>query len=179
MWLNRLHNLLDSPLGAMLGGAVYGVWAFGVNHHAGADNAVWIGLSHWGLSSALTFFGVRIMRLGYRLGPSLRWRFGLSFLSSMLFSYALLIGLHLALATPQILLTLAPGFLPTVGFAVGYSLLLYREESLQQPQQCPQQQFNARRQTQGLLQSGTQSTTVKAAQRRVQQVPQKIKGLAA
>jgi hypothetical protein len=131
MILSRLHALIDSPLGALLGGGLYGAWAFAVNHHAGADNAWMIGLSHWSLSAFLTFFGVRIMRLCYGLGRWPLMSVACSFLGSMVFTYALLISVHTALGTPKILLTLAPGILPTIGFASGYSLLLYREERIE------------------------------------------------
>lgn len=131
MILSRLHALIDSPLGAILGGLAYGLWAFAVNYHAGAENAWLIGVSHWSLSAFLTFFGVRVMRACYGLGSFPAMRLGLSFVGSMLFTYALLISVHRVLGTPEILLTLAPGILPTVGFASGYSLLLYREERQQ------------------------------------------------
>ena len=136
MILSRLHALIDSPLGALLGGAAYGAWAFAGNYHAGAENAWLIGLSHWSLAAFLTFAGVRIMRacyhLGYRLGGLPAMRLASSFCGSMLFTYALLLSVHTALGTPEILLTLAPGILPTIGFAGGYSLLLFREERLEQ-----------------------------------------------
>ncbi|MDD9893588.1 MAG: hypothetical protein OXT49_08805 [Gammaproteobacteria bacterium] len=130
MIISRLHALIDSPFGAVLGGAVYGAWAFAVNHHAGAENAWLIGLSHWSLSTFLTFFGVRIMRICYGFGRWPLMSVGFSFAGSMVFTYVLLISVHTFLGTPEILLTLAPGILPTVGFAGGYSLLLYREERL-------------------------------------------------
>ncbi len=45
----------------------------------------------------------------------------------MAFTYTLLIGVHRLIGTPHILLTLAPGFVPTVSFCVLYPLLLLRQ----------------------------------------------------
>lgn len=130
--ISQIHKLIDSPLGAVLGGGVYGLWAFGVNAYAGAENAWLIGLSHWALSTFLTFSGVRIMRLCYHwakpFSSLLVVRFVAACSGSLFFTYLVLVVLHILLGTPEILLTLALGFLPTIGFAITYSLLLVREE---------------------------------------------------
>lgn len=124
---DRLHQLLDSPAGAVLGGAAYGSWATFANWEAGVPAATRIGLTHFALTTGLTMFGVEIMnRLFARLSDP---RAGalLAFSGSLAFTYLLLISVHLMIGTPHILLTLTPGLLPTLAFCSFYSLLLLRQ----------------------------------------------------
>ena len=57
------------------------------------------------------------------------WRPALSITGSLTLTYTLLISVHLFLGTPSILLTLAPGLAPTIGFAFTYAMLMYRENA--------------------------------------------------
>ena len=124
----RLRRLMDSPLGALLGGACYGGWAVFANWAAaGHEAALRIGATHWAMSTGLTLIGVGLMNRLFRLGGGGRRGAALAFCGSMLCTYALLLSVHWAIGTPHILLTLAPGLLPTIGFCTVYSLLLLRQ----------------------------------------------------
>jgi hypothetical protein len=125
--LDRLHRWLDGPLGALVGGAAYGSWAFYANLSAGTARAALIGLAHCGTSFVLTYSGVKVMNALYAWARS-PWRGASAFCGSMALTYGSLLAVHTALGTPHILLTLAPGLLPTIGFCAGYTLLLFRAE---------------------------------------------------
>lgn len=135
-FLGGLYRLMDSPLGAVLGAMVYGLWAFYVNRHAGLPHAALIGCTHWLMSVVITISCVALMRTLFWLPSRPRNGALLSILGSLLVTYTLLIGVHLYIGTPNILLTLAPGMLPTTGFAVVYSSLLLRESSDPQSRTC-------------------------------------------
>lgn len=131
-WLDRLHRLLDSPLGAIAGGLLYGSWAFWANHlSAGTAMALRIALAHAAMSTFLTLFGVKAMNRLFKLGHTAAQGALIACLGSLLLTYVLLIGVHTYLRTPHILLTLAPGLLPTLSFCLSYSLLLWRQARLQ------------------------------------------------
>lgn len=126
-WLQRLYRLMDSPLGAVLGGFCYGLWALFVNRHAGWPHALLIGSAHWAMSALLTYGSVALMRALFRLPREPRHGAALSAIGSLVLDYSLLVGVHTAIGTPHILATLAPGMAPTVGFALVYSALMLRE----------------------------------------------------
>ena len=128
-FLRDLYRLMDSPLGAVLGAMVYGLWAFYANRAAGLPHAALIGFTHWMMSVAITMGCVALMRTLFWLPSRPRVGALLSVAGSLLATYTLLLGVHLYIGTPNILLTLAPGMLPTIGFAVVYSGLLLRESS--------------------------------------------------
>ena len=128
-FLRDLYRLMDSPLGAVLGAMVYGLWAFFVNRHAGLPHAALIGFTHWMMSVEITMGCVDLMRTLFWLPSRPRLGALLSVAGSLLTTYTLLISVHLYIGTPNILLTLAPGMLPTIGFAVVYSGLLLRESA--------------------------------------------------
>lgn len=125
-WLRRL---IDSPLGAVLGGACYGAWAGFANAVAGASAALHIGLTHFVMTAALTWCGVGLMNRLFRMARDNRAGVALAFCGSLTLTYSLLVGVHLLLGTPHILLTLTPGLLPTFAFTTLYSLLLLRQAS--------------------------------------------------
>ncbi|GAC1622869.1 MAG: hypothetical protein NVS9B10_07310 [Nevskia sp.] len=125
--LQRLYRLMDSPLGAVLGGLCYGLWALFVNRHAGWPHAALIGATHWAMSALLTYGSVALMRTLFWLPRDPRHGAMLSAAGSLALTYTMLIGVHHAIGTPQILMTLAPGLLPTFSFAIVYSSLLLRE----------------------------------------------------
>lgn len=126
VWLNRLHGLLDSPYGAVLGGAGYGSWAVFVNAGQGWPDALRIGLAHFAMSAGLTYFGVRVMNGLFRQAAVPLHGAALACFGSLALTYSLLIGVHLWLGTPHLFLTLLPGILPTVSFCTLYSGLLLR-----------------------------------------------------
>ena len=124
---DRLRRLMDSALGAVLGGACYGSWATFANWSAGATTAMRIGTAHFAMSTGLTMAGVAIMNRLFALSRDPRRGAVIAFCGSMAFTYTLLISVHTLIGTPHILLTLAPGFIPTVSFCVLYPLLLLRQ----------------------------------------------------
>jgi hypothetical protein len=124
---DRLRRLMDSVFGAILGGACYGSWATFANWSAGAAAALRIGATHFAMSTGLTLAGVAIMNHLFALSRDPRRGAVLAFGGSMAFTYTLLIGVHRLIGTPHILLTLAPGFIPTLSFCVLYPLLLLRQ----------------------------------------------------
>ncbi len=128
-FLGGLYRLMDSPLGAVLGAMVYGLWAFFVNRHVGLPHAALIGLTHWMMSVIITMSCVVLMRTLFWLPSTPKRGACLSITGSLTLTYTLLISVHLFIGTPSILLTLAPGLAPTIGFAVTYSMLMYRENA--------------------------------------------------
>lgn len=135
---DHLRRLMDSAFGAVLGGAAYGSWATYANWSAGSSHALRIGGTHFAMSTGLTLAGVAIMNRLFRLAGDPRGGAVLAFCGSMAFTYALLIGVHSLIGTPHILLTLAPGFLPTLSFCIAYPLLLLRQTRLApQPASLP------------------------------------------
>ena len=128
-FLGGLYRLMDSPLGAVLGAMVYGLWAFLVNRHAGWQHAALIGVAHWMMSVIITISCVALMRALFWLPSTPKRGVLLSITGSLGLTYSLLISVHLFIGTPNTLLTLAPGLAPTIGFAVVYSTLMYRENA--------------------------------------------------
>lgn len=133
----RLRRLMDSPLGAALGGACYGGWAGFANWSAGPPAALRIGFTHCLMSTGLTLAGVAIMNRLFRLARSPRLGAVAAFCGSMGFTYGLLIGVHRLIGTPHLLLTLAPGLIPTVSFCTAYPLLLLRHAQAQRGAAAP------------------------------------------
>lgn len=126
-FLGRLYRLMDSPLGAVLGAMVYGLWAFWVNRQAGWPHATLIGVTHWMMSVVITISCVSLMRALFWLPTTARRGALLAVAGSLTATYSLLVSVHLYIGTPNILLTLAPGLAPTIGFAVVYASLIYRQ----------------------------------------------------
>lgn len=123
--LHLLRYLMDSWLGAVLGGGVYGAWAVWANWAQGASMAWGIGAAHWLTSALLTFFGTMAMRRFY--GNAQGWTGSLrAFVGGLCLTYASLFGVHGLLGTEQLLLTLAPGIVPNILFCASYALLLKR-----------------------------------------------------
>ncbi len=123
-----LRYLMDSSLGAALGGGVYGAWAVWANWAQGADTALGIGAAHWLTSALLTFFGTMAMRRFYGIGRGLSgslYAFG----GGLTLTYLSLFAVHGLLGTQQLLLTLAPGIVPNILFCSSYALLLKRTQT--------------------------------------------------
>jgi hypothetical protein len=126
-WLSELFRLMDSPVGAVLGGLCYGLWALFVNRGAGWPHASLIGAAHWTMSASLTYGCVSLMRRLFRVPADPRLGAMLAAGGSLVATYTLLISVHTMIGTPHILWTLAPGLPPTIAFAVTYASLLLRE----------------------------------------------------
>lgn len=123
--LRLVRYMMDSWLGALLGGGVYGAWAVWANWTQGANMALTIGAAHWLTSALLTFFGTMAMRRFYGDADS---RTGTlrALAGGLTLTYASLFAVHGLLGTQQLLLTLAPGIMPNVIFCASYALLLQR-----------------------------------------------------
>ncbi len=124
----RLRHFVGSPLGAVLGGMLFAAWAAFANR----DGGTFVSLRSCGgqlfASAALTFIDARLMDRVFRLGGGGSAGAAIAAVVSLVFTYALIVGVHLALHTPHILLTLLPGMPPTLGFSLMYALLLLREQ---------------------------------------------------
>ena len=93
----------------------------------GGPTALRIGATHFAMSTGLTLAGVAIMNHLFDLAREPRRGALLAGCGSLAFTYTLLIGVHSLIGTPHILLTLTPGFVPTVSFCVLYPSLLLRQ----------------------------------------------------
>lgn len=122
----RLRRLADSFLGAALGAAVYAAWAIAVNWPAGPRIALTAGGAHWLMSTFLTYTGTGLMRQCFTAASQRQHGALLAFCGGMGFTYVLLIGVHQAIGTPHLWLTLAAGIVPTTLFCASYALLLSR-----------------------------------------------------
>jgi len=125
----RLRWLMGSPIGAALGALVYGVWAVYANRDAGMPLALRAGALHWLTSALLTYFGAASMRVTFDLAATLlsgTLRVIATCIGGLAFTYATLISVHLLNGSPHILLTLAPGIIPTLLFCITYAALLQR-----------------------------------------------------
>jgi hypothetical protein len=123
--LQFVKYLMDSWLGAVLGGGVYGVWAVWANWAQGTGTAFGIGAAHWLTSALLTFFGTMAMRQFF--GQAQGWLGSLrAFAGGLALTYTSLFAVHGLLGTQQLLLTLAPGIVPNILFCSSYALLLKR-----------------------------------------------------
>jgi hypothetical protein len=123
--LRSVKYLMDSWLGAMLGGGVYGAWAVWANWAQGTGTAFSIGAAHWLTSALLTFFGTMAMRQFF--GQTQGWLGSLrAFSGGLALTYTSLFVVHGLLGTQHLLLTLAPGIVPNILFCGSYALLLKR-----------------------------------------------------
>jgi len=127
-WTHRLRAVVDSFWGACLGAGVYAAWAVWANWDAGSHIALRAGLTHWLMSTFLTYTGTGTMRRLHRLGRGPVEAASLCFCGGLLYTYALLIGVHAWVGTAHIALTLAAGVIPNLLFCSSYSLLLSRTQ---------------------------------------------------
>ena len=132
--LPRLRRLVDSVVGAILGGAVYGAWVLYVNWDAGVRIAGTAAAAHWAMSTLLTYCGTGLMRRCYRLGSRPLEAILFACGGGLTLTYALLISVHLAIGTPHLALTLAAGVVPNLVFCISYVSLLLRTEPLRAAQ---------------------------------------------
>lgn len=132
--IDGLHRLAESPLGAVLGGMIYGGWATFAHWMYGLSWALRVGAVHFALTTGLTFMGVQLMNRLFGLAAHPLGGALVAALGSLVTTYGLLIGVHSLIGTQQILLTLAPGLIPTLAFTLGYSWLLFRRGRESHPQ---------------------------------------------
>lgn len=120
---------MDGLLGAVLGGSVYALWVFFVNWHNGSGFALKVAIVHWSLSTFLTYYGTAVMRYCYRVFKGIdKVKLFSAFVGGMVFTYGLLVPVHILMGTPNIPLSLAAGIIPTILFCISYSILLCKTE---------------------------------------------------
>ena len=129
----RLRVILDGPIGAVLGGSVYGAWATFANAFLGLHAALRIGFMHFLMCAGITWGSVNVMRRLYRLASTPWGGFWMAFCGTLIITYSILVSVHLAIGTPRILWTLTPGFIPTIGFSLFYATLLRRTMPMPAP----------------------------------------------
>jgi hypothetical protein len=121
-----------TPLGSALFGAlIYGAWTFAVNVSSGGYFiALRSGLIHAAMSFSITYGSVLLMRAVFKRASTPRQGAILAPLITLSLTYLLLIGVHLYIGTPHIVWTLSPGLLLNIGYDTIYSVILYREATL-------------------------------------------------
>lgn len=128
LW-TRLRHFIGSPAGAVLGGVLFAIWAAFVNRDGGELVSLRSSAGQFLASTTLTLIDARLMialfhRSGGRKIGALSAAVG-----SLVFTYGLVIGVHLIIHTPHIFLTILPGIPPTLGYTFLYTLLLLRENA--------------------------------------------------
>src|SRR5688572_23904873 len=99
----RLRVILDGPVGAVLGGSVYGAWATFANAFLGLHAALRIGFTHFLMCAGITYGSVNVMRRLYRLADTPWGGFWMALCGTLLLTYSILVSVHLAIGTPHIL----------------------------------------------------------------------------
>lgn len=123
----RLRHFIGSPVGAVLGGVLFAIWAAFVNRDGGAFVSLRSSAGQFLASTALTLVDARLMNDLFRRCRSRRLGALAACAGSLAFTYGLVIGVHLLIHTPHIFLTILPGIPPTLGYTFLYTLLLLRE----------------------------------------------------
>lgn len=126
----RLGAVVDSFWGACLGATAYAAWAIWANWDAGLHVALRAGLTHWAMSTFLTYTGTGTMRQLYRFGRGRIEAAMLCFSGGLLYTYSLLIAAHVSVGTAHIALTLSAGVIPNIVFCGSYTLLRSRNQAL-------------------------------------------------
>lgn len=119
-------RIMDGLSGACLGFLFYGSWAVYANWSHGQLIAIRSGLAQGVMSFVVTLGGVLLMRALFRVPGPLWWRTACAALGSLGLIYAGILGVHWALQTPEILLTLLPGIPVTIAFCLVFSTSLAR-----------------------------------------------------
>jgi hypothetical protein len=123
-----LRRFVGSAAGALLGGMLFAAWAAFANRDGGAYVSLRSSLGQCFVSATLTFIDARLMNRIFRFAGGDRAGAVCAVVASLVLTYTLVIGVHMALHTPHILLTVLPGMPPTVGFSLMYATLLLREQ---------------------------------------------------
>ena len=115
-WADWAFGLMDGLSGATLGLLFYGGWGVWANSAHGMAIAWQAGAAQGAMSFVVTLTGTTLMKRLFALRGPL-WLRGLSaILGALAVIYGLIVGVHLWIGTPEILLTLAPGLPITIGF---------------------------------------------------------------
>jgi hypothetical protein len=125
----QLRRFVASPLGAALGGVLFAAWAALVNRDGGVYVSLRSSFGQFFVSSLLTMFDARLMDRLFHRFPNPRTGALMAAAGSLIGTYVLVIGVHGAIGTPHILLTILPGLPPTLGFTAMYTMLLLRENA--------------------------------------------------
>ena len=124
--MRKLRWLTDSLGGAALGAMVYAIWAVCVNWSTSPSLAIRAGITHWVISTALTYCDAANMRYFFSLGRTRLEGMALALCAGLTLTYSVLITAHLIVGTPHIALTLSVGVIPNMVYCIGYTLLLSR-----------------------------------------------------
>ena len=119
-------RLMDGLTGATLGALFYGGWGVFANSAHGAAIAVRAGCAQGAMSFVVTLTGVTLMRRLYGRSGHPLTRGARAALGALAVIYSLIVGVHLLVGTPEILLTLAPGLPITIGFCLIFTASLIR-----------------------------------------------------
>lgn len=111
-----VFRLMDGLSGATLGFLFYGGWGVWANSAHGMAIAWRSGLAQGAMSFVVTLSGVTLMKWLFSLSGPLWVRAAVAIIGSLLVIYGGIVGVHLWLGTPEILLTLAPGLPITIVF---------------------------------------------------------------
>jgi hypothetical protein len=125
----RLRRFMGGPTGAVLGGLLFAAWAAVVNRDGGAYVSLRSSCGQFLASTTLTLVDARVMNGLFARFQSPPVAAAVAAIGSLVMTYGLVVGVHLAIGTPHILLTLLPGIPPTLGFTAVYTLLLLRERA--------------------------------------------------
>lgn len=125
-WGRHLLSLADGLSGACIGFVFYGLWTLWANGEHGLTIAARAALLHGSLSFIVTFSGTWLMKTLHRGTAPAWWRFWRAVCGTLISLYTLIVGAHWLNGTPEILLTLAPGFPITVIFCVSFCWGLHR-----------------------------------------------------
>ncbi len=128
VWMRRLFRAMDGYNGATIGFLAYGGWAAYANSAHGSWIALRSGLAQGSMSFIVTLSSVMLMRAIFRIEGPVWLRASAAALGSLLVIYSFIVGVHLVIGTPEILLTMLPGIPITVGFCAVFSIGLARLE---------------------------------------------------
>ena len=121
-------------LGAGLAGfVVYGGWAYWANLSHGQAMGLRAGLLQGGYSFALTFFSTLLMEWLYRRCAGRPHARLLTIASTGVILLVVPVTLHMLAGTPEILMTIAPGFAIGMVYTATYVTALARVEALAKP----------------------------------------------
>jgi hypothetical protein len=121
-------------LGAGLAGfVVYGGWAYWANLGHGQAMGMRAGLLQGGYSFALTFFSTLMMEWLYRRCAGHAHARLLTIAATGAILLAVPATLHMLAGTPEILMTVAPGFAIGMVYTTVYVTALARVEALSEP----------------------------------------------
>ena len=126
-----IFRLMDGLSGATLGFLFYGGWGVWANSAHGMAIAWRSGLAQGVMSFIVTLTGVTLMKWLFGMAGPLWLRGAVSIVGSLLLIYGGIVGVHLGLGTPEILLTLAPGLPITIVFCCVFVGSMLRIESAQ------------------------------------------------